>query len=267
LERLLRLRFALNLACDEILSILLILGGEALLFAGYGEVDVGVQALNIVTVGVIVVARHGQRVKLIAVLALVSLFRVVNLSFSLIPTVTLYWLIATYGIMYIPLVALIVHEKMSRADLGITGRARLAYLLPSGAVIGTAFALIEYIILLNQAFIPSLSIPNLIELGIVMIFFVALVEELLFRSLLQQAFVERSGAVIAILITSVIFAAMHAGYYLNSYELLFAFGAGLVLGVAFYKTKNLPLVVTINSVADILLFGVLPFLPMVAVPH
>jgi len=100
-----------------------------------------------------------------------------------------------------------------------------------------------------------------------MIFFVALIEELLCRSLLQQALVERSGAVPAILITSVIFGAMHAGYYLNGYELLFAFGAGLVLGVAFYKTKNLPLVVTINAVADILLFGVLPFLPMIAVSH
>jgi hypothetical protein len=57
---------------------------------------------------------------------------------------------------------------------------------------------------------------------------------------------------------------MHAGYA-NGYELLFAFGAGLVLGVAFYKTKNLPFVVTIYAVNNIILFGVLPFL--LAVSH
>jgi membrane protease YdiL (CAAX protease family) len=213
-----------------------------------------------------VVALHGQRVKLIEVLALISVFRVVNLSFSLIPTVTLYWLTAIYAVMYAPLVVLIVHDKMSRSDLGITGGVRLAYLLPLGALIGTAFALVEYRILLNPALIPSLSIFGLIELSIVMIFFVALVEELLFRSLLQQSLVERSGAVFGILITSIIFGAMQAGY-LNGYELLFAFGVGLVLGVAFYKTKNLPFVITIHAVGNILLFGVLPFLPMIAVSH
>jgi membrane protease YdiL (CAAX protease family)/5-hydroxyisourate hydrolase-like protein (transthyretin family) len=254
-----KVRLALNLAWYEILSILLIIAGEGLFFAGYRIADVGVQALNIIVVAVIVVALHGQRVKLVEVLALVSVFRVVNLSFALVPTTTLYWLITIYGVMYVPIVALIVHCKMSRSDLGLTGGVRLAYLIPAGALIGTVFGLVEYRILANSALIPSLSLLSLIELSIVMIFFVGFVEELLFRSLLQQSFVQRSGAVVGILITSIIFAVMHAGYA-NGYELLFTFGAGLVLGFAFYKTKNLPFVVTINAVGNILLFGVLPFL-------
>ncbi len=253
-----KVRLALNLAWFEILSILLIIAGEGLFFAGYRIADVGVQALNIVAVAVIVVGLHGQRVKLVEVLALVSVFRVVNLSFALVPTTTLYWLIAIYGVMYVPIVALIVHCKMSRSDLGRTGGVRLAYLIPVGALIGTAFGLVEYEILANSALVPSLSLLSLIELSIVMIFFVGFVEGLLFQSLLLQSFVERSGAVVGILITSIIFAMMHAGYA-NGYELLFAFGAGLVLGVAFYKTKNLPFVVTIYAVNNIILFGVLPF--------
>jgi len=43
------------------------------------------------------------------------------------------------------------------------------------------------------------------------------------------------------------------------HELLFAV-AGVVLGVAFYKTRNLALVVTIHAVNNIILFGVLGFL-------
>jgi hypothetical protein len=124
---------------------------------------------------------------------------------------------------------------------------------------------IEYTILANNPLIPNASASELIRLSIVMIFFVALVEELLFRVLLQPQLIERSGAVAGILITSVIFGAMHAGYA-NIYEILFTIGASIVFGVAFYKTKNLPFVVTMHAVDDILLFGVLPFLPL-AVPH
>jgi hypothetical protein len=63
---------------------------------------------------------------------------------------------------------------------------------------------------------------------------------------------------VGIAITSVIFGAMHAGYA-NVYELLFATVAGVVLGVTFYKTRNLTLVVTIHAVNNIVLFGVLGF--------
>jgi CAAX protease family protein len=122
--------------------------------------------------------------------------------------------------------------------------------------------LIEYAILPNEALIPNASASELIRLSIVMIFFVALVEELIFRALLQPRLIERSGAVAGILITSVLFGALHA-IYGNFYELLFTTGASVVFGVAFYKTKNLPFVVTMHAVDDILLSGVLPFLPLV----
>jgi membrane protease YdiL (CAAX protease family) len=70
----------------------------------------------------------------------------------------------------------------------------------------------------------------------------------------------------SILITSVLFGALHAGYA-SVYELLVTTGAGVVFGVAFYKAKNLPFVITLHAVDDIILFGVLPFLPLLAVPR
>ena len=253
-------RRALNLAWYEILSIVLILAGEGLLFAGFRVLGVGVQALNIVAVAAIVVALRGERVQLVTALALVSVFRVVNLSFALMPTVTIYWLAIIYGVMYLPLISVIVHEKMSRYDLGIANVRRSALLVPLGAVVGTGFAFIEHAILANGPLIANASAIELIQLSIVMIFFVALVEELLFRVLLQPQLINRSGAVAGILITSVLFGAVHAGYA-NVYELLFATAAGIVLGVAFYKTRDLALVVTIQAVNGIVLFGMLGFLP------
>jgi len=240
-------------------SVLLILIGEGLLFAGYQVLGVGVQALNIVVVGIIVAALHGERVQLVQALALVSVFRVVNLSFALVSTVTIYWLATVYGVMYLPIIAVIIHEKMSRRDLGIDDVRRSIVLLPIGALIGANFGVIEYAILANKPLIANASVSQLIQLSIVMIFFVALIEELLFRVLLQPQLVERTGAIAGILITSVIFGAMHAGYA-NGYELLFATGAGIVLGIAFHETKNLALVVTIHAINNIVLFGMLAFL-------
>ena len=217
-------RIPVRLAWYEAVSLLLLLIGEGLIFAGYGVLGVGMQALNIATVAVIVVALHGERVQLVLVLALLSLFRVVNLSFTLVSTVTIYWLATTYGVMYVPIILFIIREKMTRYDLGIDDVRRSVLLLPLGVVVGTGFAFVEYAILMNKALIPNASVSELIQLSIVMIFFVALVEELLFRVLLQPQLIDRSGAVAGILLTSVIFGAMHSGYA-NVYELLFATGA------------------------------------------
>ena len=259
-----RARTIFNLAWYELFAIFLILAGEGLLFAGYRVAGVGVQALNLVVIVVAVGVLNGDRVELLEVLALVSLLRVVNLSFTLIPTTTLYWLVAMYGVMFIPIILVVAHRKLSRHDLGLTGGLQLTYLIPIGSLVGVALALIEYQILANPAFIPSYSLVWLVELSVVMIFVVTLVEELLFRALLQPELVQRSGPIVGILITSIIFGAMQSGYA-NYYELLFAFGVGLLFGVAYYKTKNLPFVITMHAVNNILLFGVLPFLPIIAV--
>jgi len=248
----------LGLAWYELLAIFLILAGESLLFAGYPVLCVSVQALNVIAVAVIVLALHGERVQLIQALALVSLFRVVDLSFALISTATIYWLATIYGVMFLPLILVIIQEKLSWHDLGVDDVRLSVLLVPLGVFIGANLGVIEYAILTNQALIPNASASQLIQLSVIMIFFVALFEELLFRVLLQKPLIERSGAVAGILITSVLFSAVHAGYA-NGYELLFAFGVSVILGVAFYKTRNLALVVTIQAVNNIVLFGVLPF--------
>ena len=280
-----RVRSVLNLTLFELLVIFLILAGDGLLFAGYSLLYAGVQALNIIAVAVIVVTLQMDRVQLVEALALISIFGVVSVSFAhvsiiyslaivsviflplilVVPTVSWYLQVAFYGVMFIPIIAIVAHRKLSRHDLGLTGGLRLTYLIPFGTLIGVGLGLVEYAILGNNPLIPNASATELIRLSIVIIFFVALVEELLFRVLLQPQFIERSGAVVGILITSVLFGALHA-IYGNVYELLFTIGAGVVFGVAFYKTKNLLFVVTMHAVDDILLYGVLPFLPL-ALPH
>ena len=238
------------------MPILLILIGEGLLFAGYQVLGVGVQAFNIVVVAIILATLHAERMQLVEALALISVFRVVNLSFALVSTVTIYWLATIYGVMYLPIIAIIIHEKMSWNDLGLDNVRRSVLLLPLGIFVGANFGVIEYAILTNKPLITNASASQFIQLSIVMILFVALVEELLFRVLLQTPLIERTGAILGILITSVIFGAMHMGYG-SINELLFTTVASIVLGVAFYETRDLPLIVTIHGVNNIVLFGLL----------
>ena len=123
-----------NLVWSELLAIFLILAGEGLLFAGYRVAGVGVQAANIVVIMLAIEVLNGERVELLEVLALVSLLRVVNLSFALVPTVTLYWLVVIYGVMFLPIISVVAHRKLSRHDLGLTGGHRLRYLIPFGTL-------------------------------------------------------------------------------------------------------------------------------------
>ena len=100
-------------------------------------------------------------------LALVSLLRIVSLSFTIVPTVTPYWLVIVYGVTYLGLIAVIAPQKMGRADVGLTGGVRLTYLLPFGVIIGTGLSLGECRVLGNVPLIASPSLEALIELSIV----------------------------------------------------------------------------------------------------
>ncbi len=140
-----RAQTVFNLSWSELLAIFLILASEGLRFTGYSTAGVGVQALNIVVIVSAIGVLQGDRVELLEALALVSLLRVVNLSFVLIPTVTLYWLVAIYGVMLIPIVLVIVHRQLSRDDLGLRGGRPLLYLIPFGILVGVELAFIEYL--------------------------------------------------------------------------------------------------------------------------
>jgi hypothetical protein len=84
------LRATVNVWIQHALSITSCVVGEGLIFAGYGALDVGVHALYIIAVAVIVVALRVEGVQLVQAVALVSVIRVVNLSFALMSNVTLY---------------------------------------------------------------------------------------------------------------------------------------------------------------------------------
>ncbi len=244
-----------NIKKYEFLSIILILIAEILLLFGYRISSVAVHSLNILTIITIVILK--KDIRLVQALSLVSLLRIVNTSMPIFFSFTIYWFVSVYGTMFFPIALIIKDQSLSLERIGITARG--FYLWPVAILIGSGLALIEQNILFPEALIPSFTFSEIFKLSIVMLFFISLVEEIIFRSLLQQRFEEKIGLAKGLLISSVIFGFMHSGNS-NYYEILFASFAGIALGFCYQKTRSLPFVVIAHSVNNILLFGVLPFL-------
>lgn len=249
-------RLRLDLAWTDVLPIFFIVLAQICIFLGYRIACVGFDALNLVIISLIVLRKDGERVELIQGLALVSILSLVSLSLPVFTTVRLLWLASIYTIMYVPLLLTVRYQKLSRRYVGLIINKATVYLVPLGILLGMALGVIEYR-LLSALTIFTLQTSNLIVLSIVLLLFVAFVEELLFRSMLQQRFIERCGVIPGILITSAIFGLMHAGLA-NFVEVLYAGIVGVLLGVSFYKTKSLIFVTVINGVSNIAIFGLIP---------
>ena len=117
----------------------------------------------------------------------------------------------------------------------------------------------EYLIIKTNYLISNLSTFNLLMLSIVMIFFVGLVEEIIYRSIIQNRLQITLGNRPGLIITSILFGLMHTGYG-SIGEVLYASFVGIFLGYLFYKTRSLPLVAMIHGFINVFVFGIIPLL-------
>jgi len=189
-------------------------------------------------------------------LMLLPILRLVNLSMPVFFDTTLYTFVFVYGPLLIPLAIILINQRSSFEHIGITAKNLLAYTvlsIPLGFLLGLG----EYLTIHTGYLIPDLSIGNLLKLTFIMIFFVGLVEEVIFRSLLQTRLEDALGVKEAVLIAGLLFGLMHSGYG-TFYEVLYTGFVGLFIGFAFYKTRSLPFVTILHGLVNVFLFGILP---------
>jgi hypothetical protein len=239
----------------EVLSVILIIIAEIFLFFGYRIPSIAIHSINITLIIGFTMLKSDH--KLIQALLLVSLLRIVNLSLPVFFSFTIYWYASLYGIMFIPVALTIRQQNLRLWDLGMTFSK--IYLLPLAIILGIGLGIIEYLILSPPALIPNPTPGEIFKLSIVMFFFMGVVEEIIFRSLLQQRLEEKIGLFKGLIVASVIYGVMHSGYS-NYYEFLFATFAGLTIGFSFQKTRSLPFAIIAHGVNNVILFGILPFI-------
>ncbi|WP_440945539.1 lysostaphin resistance A-like protein [Methanosarcina sp. T3] len=189
-------------------------------------------------------------------LMLLPLLRLINLSTPVFFETTLYSFIFTYIPLAVSVAVIIAYQSYSLEEIGVTTKNLPTYMFLS-VPLGFFLGLGEYLIIRPEYLIPDLTFGNLFKLTFLMVFLVGLVEELLFRSILQTRFEKVLGVREALIITSLLFGLMHSGYG-TFYEIFYTVFAGFVIGALFYKTKSLPFITVLHGFANVFLFGILP---------
>lgn len=187
---------------------------------------------------------------------LLPVLRLINLSMPIFFETTLYTFIFVYGPLAIPVAVIILHQRDSLEQIGITMKHIVPYMIIS-VPLGFLLGLGEYLTIRAGYLIPDLTFENLLKLTIIMVFFVGLVEELIFRTILQSRLEKALSVWEALLITSLMFGLMHSGYG-TLQEILYTGFVGLIMGLAFYKTKSLPFIAVLHGFVNVFLFGILP---------
>jgi len=237
-----------------------IAAGEIMMFSGHVYIGLIIHIINLqaITLALVLSDFPNEKKNMLQSLLLLLQMRIINLAMPQFFTLTLLWYPLVYGVMYISIYYVTRHQNINSKDIGINF-ARWYFYIPLAFLIGAGMAMIEFRILHPVAMIANLNVENIVLISIVMFVFVAAVEELIFRSILQTRLQSVFGANFGILLAGALFGIMHAGYG-NVMEILFAAFFGIVLGFIFDKTKSFPFILVIHGTANVLLFGVLPIL-------
>jgi len=149
-------------------------------------------------------------------------------------------------------------KRLSLKELGFRRKNWLPYAL-YGVALGLPLGTIEYVILHIPPGAPTFQIANLARDMIYMLFFVGLGEEFLFRALIQTDLKRAFGWKWGLFLASLLFMVMHLTWR-SVPELLFVFGAAVVLGYMYQKTGSMVGIVVLHGIGNTVLVGILPYL-------
>jgi len=232
---------------------------EMLIYSGRVKEAIWLHAAILIGLSLSITLMKNEEVyKTYQALLLLPILRMVNISMPVFFDMTLYAFILIYAPLAVPVTIAAAHQHLTRREMGITFKKIWLY-LPFSILLGLWLGVGEYLTIQTDYLIPDLSFLNILKLTLVMVFFVGLVEELIFRSMLQTRLNKIFGIWEGILLSSILFGFMHSGYG-TPYEVLYTFFVGVFIGYMFYKTQSLPLVTMVHGFVNVFLFGIIPHL-------
>ncbi|MDD2251822.1 MAG: CPBP family glutamic-type intramembrane protease [Dehalococcoidales bacterium] len=198
---------------------------------------------------------HYRDSRLILSLSLVPMVRIISLSMPLAGLEQIWW----FPIMYLPLflasVVLMYMLGLRFGDVGFKIKPLLANIAIALSGIGLGF--IEYLIIRPEPIISDLTWQSGLLAGLILFLTTGLVEELIFRGVMQKTALEHFGSK-GIIYTSLIFAVLHLGF-LSAADVIFVFFAGLYFAWASMKTGSLAGVILAHGATNTVLFVIAPF--------
>ena len=244
-----------------LVPVFLIMMAELLLLAGREYISIWIHVGIVLLLAFATTFIRKREITMVfQALMLLSLLRLVNISMPVFFEKTLYIFVFTYAPLVIPIIIVLGAQdfKFSFRISDEMKRNRFLYSFIA-VIVAIAIAEGEYAIIGPGYLIPDLSFTSLLQLSIVMIFFVGLIEEIIFRYILQTRLEQVLGIWPALLTASLLFGVMHSGYG-TIYEVLMTGLAGLVIGYLYVRTRSLYLITMIHGLTNVLLFGIIPHL-------
>ncbi|OPY22129.1 MAG: CAAX amino terminal protease self- immunity [Methanomethylovorans sp. PtaU1.Bin093] len=240
-------------------TILLIAFAELLMFSGMRREAIILHTFVLIAVSISTVSQKDKYVAwALQALMLLPLLRLINFSMPVFSDMVLYRYFYIYIPLFIPIFLIIRHQSFSPVQLGLSFKKFVLY-LPLSFVIGLLIAEAEFFIVPVVPLVPNMSFYNMVDIFLIMVFCVGLVEELVFRSLIQTRLEGLFGTTVGLIATSLLFGLMGSAYGTVS-GVLFASLVGLILGYMFIKTRSLPFVALTHGLVNVFLFSLIPLL-------
>ncbi len=240
-------------------TILLIAFAELLMFSGMRREAIILHTFVLIAVSISTVIQKDKYVAwALQALMLLPLLRLINFSMPVFSDMVLYRYFYIYIPLFIPIFLIIRHQSFSPVQLGLSFKKFVLY-LPLSFVIGLLIAEAEFFIVPVVPLVPNMSFYNMVDIFLIMVFCVGLVEELVFRSLIQTRLEGLFGTTVGLIATSLLFGLMGSAYGTVS-GVLFASLVGLILGYMFIKTRSLPFVALTHGLVNVFLFSLIPLL-------
>ncbi len=194
---------------------------------------------------------------LLLALGLVPLVRIMSLAMPLVQISLVYRFPIIYAPLLVASVAVMWIIGLKPSAVGFTLRY-WPWQIIGGIVSGAAIGLIEYLILGTSPLINGLSWQSFWLPALVLIVTSGLVEELIFRGILQKLSEEMMGLQ-GIVLVSLIFAVLHLGFY-SWGDFVFVFCVALFFAAIVKRTGSLLGAILSHGTANVVLFLVAPFI-------
>lgn len=192
-------------------------------------------------------------------LVLCPIVRVASLSAPFAPFPPLTFLLIVAFALLLGVASVAVALRLSPADLYL--RIGSPTSLVTNIAIGLGglgLGFVEFVILRPVPWIGTLTLGNLAFAAFVVFLSTGIAEELIFRGAIMRTAERLLGANRGLLIATVVFSILHIGF-LSPLDLAFVFVAGLYFGVAVQKTGSLYGAILAHTLANTMLYLVLPF--------
>jgi len=192
-------------------------------------------------------------------LTLVPLIRILSLVMPLSHFPRIQWFIIIGVAVYLAFLVLLFQQKINIRECGLQLPMKKHLPIEVGVILfGMPLGFIEYFILRPAPFIDSFSIGNLIVAILILFVATGLMEEIIFRGLLQKKSIDILGIWPGILFVTLIFAALHIGN-LSFLDMLLVFCIGGLYAVVVKTTKTIIGVSISHTVVNVFLFIICPF--------